>query len=817
MGNVNMAETLNFKVSSSLKDIIGKDLITDDYVAVFELVKNSYDAKATKVQIIFEQDTIIIADNGKGMSLADIKEKWLFVAYSAKKDNTEDTNKSRKTKKVYYAGAKGIGRFSSDRLGKTLVLTTKTIDSEKCETIIVEWQNFEKNQKDNFINIDIEYKQKSFINVFPGRSKQGTVIEINKLNSIWNRERLKELKYSLEKIINPFSNLNEFSIEIICKHENINDEKEKIERDKVNGVVKNTILDVLKLKTTKIDVKITSQEICTELNDREEIIYRIKEKNRNYPLLNDMVITIFYLNQKAKANFTKRMNIQPVNYGSIFLFKNGFRVYPFGNKGDDSWGLDYRAQQRRSSRLATRDLLGKVEFTTDNTEEFKETSSRDGGLIKTNGWFQLKTVFDKTHRYLERYVSGVLWGADFLKGKYFETDQIAQDNRNYLLDNDWVNDDISFIKKNIGSKIDYIQLIKGLVRDKNITIEYYNKDLLNVISDRFNEVKPRFIKDLEIIAEKTNNKELKNKIVLAEKEINKLKAENEKKDKELAKEKALREKAEKVARDAKAAQEEAERKAKENEQQRKNAEKSKKKTENELKQKTKQNLFLQSVQTLDFDKIQNYHHDIRLQSDTIQNWLESITKSLNSGNFDIDEIRETIEVITRSNNKIMAISRFATKANFNSSSEDIDEDIITYIEQYIDSIKIFFTKINIHLVNKKNIEYIRKFRPIEISIMLDNLFNNSIKAEAKNFTIEVSKNNNEIIILFTDDGKGLDKEILNPKDIFGKGVTKTNGSGLGLYHVSQIVKDELKGDIDVNAKFKQGFQLKVVIKDEPDI
>ena len=47
-----MGNSLEFKISSGLKDIIGKDLITDDYVAVFELVKNSYDAKTTKVKII---------------------------------------------------------------------------------------------------------------------------------------------------------------------------------------------------------------------------------------------------------------------------------------------------------------------------------------------------------------------------------------------------------------------------------------------------------------------------------------------------------------------------------------------------------------------------------------------------------------------------------------------------------------------------------------------------------------------------------------------------------------------------------------------
>lgn len=78
-------DELKFKVSSGLKNILGRDLITSDNIAILELVKNSYDAHATKVDITFKADSITIADNGKGMSLSDIQQKWLFVGYSAKK------------------------------------------------------------------------------------------------------------------------------------------------------------------------------------------------------------------------------------------------------------------------------------------------------------------------------------------------------------------------------------------------------------------------------------------------------------------------------------------------------------------------------------------------------------------------------------------------------------------------------------------------------------------------------------------------------------------------------------------------------------
>lgn len=162
-------DELKFKVGSGLKNILGQDLITSDNIAIYELVKNSYDAHATKVLITFENDSITISDNGKGMSLDDLKNKWLFVGYSAKSDGTEDASYRSKIKRKF-AGAKGIGRISCDRLGSEVTLTTKSALSDQIERIHVDWNRFEESLKQEFDQVLVDHEVLEGEYTFPGVS-----------------------------------------------------------------------------------------------------------------------------------------------------------------------------------------------------------------------------------------------------------------------------------------------------------------------------------------------------------------------------------------------------------------------------------------------------------------------------------------------------------------------------------------------------------------------------------------------------------------------------------------------------------------------
>ncbi len=321
---------LKFKISSALKDIIGKDLITDDYIAVFELVKNSFDAYASRVDIYFEDlygdnPTIRIKDNGKGMDLDDLINKWLFVAYSAKKDGTEDENFDYRDT-IYqnrvFAGAKGIGRFSCDRIGKYLKLeTTKKKKGSKTEVILTDWSKFERDLKDEFVDISVKHETKK------KRESHGTTLEITGLRSHWDRHMLLTLKASLAKLINPGRGKGEqqFKIYIHASEEKERDNVASNYYDIVNGEVKNFIFEALELKTTQIISTISEdgELLLTKLKDGGSLIYSIEEKNP-FSLLGDIELSLFYLNRSAKITFSKRMVIATRNYGNVFFYKNGF-------------------------------------------------------------------------------------------------------------------------------------------------------------------------------------------------------------------------------------------------------------------------------------------------------------------------------------------------------------------------------------------------------------------------------------------------------------------------------------------------------------
>src|SRR5690606_28201762 len=142
-------------------------------------VKNSYDAYANYVTISFSKDEIIIADNGKGMSKVDLEKKWFAVAYSAKKEGSEDNDFQRDThlnnlkSRRFFAGAKGVGRFSCDRLGSELELITSKANYQQTFKLNVDWEEFEKDAEQSFNSVKIPFEEIKNNKIFPNNGFNG--------------------------------------------------------------------------------------------------------------------------------------------------------------------------------------------------------------------------------------------------------------------------------------------------------------------------------------------------------------------------------------------------------------------------------------------------------------------------------------------------------------------------------------------------------------------------------------------------------------------------------------------------------------------
>ena len=814
-------DELQFKISSALKDLVGKDLITSDNVAIFELVKNSYDAYASKVVITFAEDKITIADNGKGMTLEEIRDKWLFVGYSEKKDGAEEDERQQSYRdkiKRYYAGAKGIGRFSCDRLGRFMTMTTCSKESNIVERIIVDWEKFEKDQKIEFANVKVGHVVVNVPISFPLQENHGTIIEITGLHdeeTPWTRKHILELKRSLEKLINPISETNDFAIEIICEREREDDQRniesgKGYDRNIVNGILQNSITNIIKLKTTQIDVRVDHDVITTVLSDRGIDIYRIREENREFTLVEDATVTISFLNRAAKYNFHRVMGVEAVNYGSVFLFRNGFRILPFGETGDDSWGLDFRAQQGYNRYLGSRDLLGRVDIHTERVDELKEVSSRDGGLVDRPMARQVRKLFETAHRRLERYVVGVLWGEGFLKNDYFSSEEEGKEERKKLQTEDKDSETPDYVfDSSLGSKIDFVRLIKTLSSDDNVEILYYNPDLANLLSGQFGviSVKPQFITDLETIAKRTGDATLLEKIDEAKQRIEELNRQKEEAERKAAD-------AERRAAEAEEEKKKAEQKAQQEEERRRAAEVAKLKAENERIKAENEKLKAEQKAAEEQQKREKAEKEKRLESMKVEFYKKASSpdtdalihhvKNNNSQiNDSIDDLIKTVgEGIKHTKFYDTFISSLSKIRNLSLKSLKATDLILTCDLAMADSQKINLPLfIDGYIKNEAPENLTCHFRSsesffvvigskLDLGLMLDNFIRNAQDWKAKNIWIDCGKINGMLKVDVYDDGLGLsDKFKDNPDEIFNFAATgKSNGTGFGMYLIRESLK-----------------------------
>jgi signal transduction histidine kinase len=727
-----MTKEWDFRISSGLKDIIGKELITNDRIAIFELIKNSYDANAKKVTTVFQNikepgktnpSKILIIDDGDGMSETDLKEKWLFVGYSDKKYSEQELKKDYRHKiknKRYFAGAKGVGRFSCDRLGSKLKIYTKKDNESKIHYLEVDWTKFEEDQKKEFQTIKVQYSILNKIdieNYHIKEFKKGTILEISLLNDKWDKDKLLELKKYLQRLINPSSGEEEQEFKINLEAKEYLEDDKKVKKDEeynlVNGPVKNIVFEKLGIKTTQIKSSISGGKIKTELIDKGKFIFSLEEKNE-YAELEDLTVNLFYLSQAAKNSFSRIMGVAPKNYGSVFLYKNKFRIHPYGDEGDDWLELEKRKGQGYARYLANRELMGRIELH-GSQPHFNEVSSRAGGVNVTEAYKNLLVYFiEKILRRLEKYVvEGIDWDKEEIE-KQKEPEQVKRDS------------------------LALIQKLAGQIKDPEKNIQF-SPDLLTVLKDKQIENLPQVIKNVESLKKYVKAPEERDYI---DKQLKSVR---------LATKNLELEKDEKVK---------------------------------QLKVRERESLFLTKVVSADKEIVTNLNHTIENSTLTIKEMLISINKKINE-NCPIKEIIPFVDKLNIENEKIKVVSEIVSLANFDTKINAIKADLVVYIKEYLERI-VKAGILNFKFIND-TVEHSISFKPIEISIILDNLVSNAKKAGANSMSMHFKTINKKLVIQFGDNGKGIDHEI-SPK-IFDRGFTTTRGSGVGLHYVKTMTEN----------------------------
>lgn len=841
---------VNFRTNVLLKSIIGKDLITDDNIAVLELVKNSFDAGSNKVEIEFKNSItnidsffsdsedfapkLIISDSGKGMSEYDLSNKWLNIAYSEKKEKREEYGR-------ILAGNKGVGRFSCDRLGRYLTIYTRE-KGKNYTKLFIDWKWFEVDGSIdlNIQDIDletIEISEDNFEKTTGHKPFQnGTLLEISSLRETWSHNKILSLKRQLERLINPNQSFKSsvFDIEIIAR-EYLNFEQNFEDYQKINGKVSNRIFEKLSFKVTSIQSKITrdGKYIITLLIDRGNTIFTLVEKNK-YPLLKNIKIFIYYLNTYSKAYFTKQTGIRSVDFGSIFLFINGFRVPPYGDYGDDWLGMELRKSQGYNRFLGTREIVGRIEIQ-DEEEKFKVISSRSG--VVSNDYFNQLTkssspfgYYYKTFRRLERFVvEGIKW--DTIGGDDKNIDEIINtpewdESKEIFAENSLVRNRriLQIIKNIIDAKSeDLIRLrinesfvsdliqeeteriknevgeIAEKLKSKNLTPQEISLflDKINLsreeLKSLFNIVSP-YSDDPSLINDTDNDLAQKYNELLVEKKRLELKLEEE----EIARKKADKER---IEAEKKLAEVEAEKKL----------------AEEALEAEKRKGAFQGALIGTDKERIIGLQHQIYHSSSRISRNIKLLLQHLTGEQLD-EKTKKHIGIISLEASKINAIAKFVTKANFNLQASEINTDIVSFIKEYVEEIyiskdsKIIDSNIkNIFLEIEKNLKYNTLFRPLEVSALIDNFIQNSEKASSTKLTFQIYKEDNKVIIKIRDNGIGIDNKNLGR--IFDFGFTTTNGSGIGLHQIRDIV-GRIKGIIDVDSKIDEGTTFKIILDED---
>lgn len=473
-----------FNVSARTARLIGRENVTNASGAVIELVKNAHDADAKKALIIFDESgDLYVVDNGHGMTERVIRDAWMTIGTDYKE--VAPYSPKRRIK----AGAKGIGRFALDRLGEKAEMFTLPAGETLGYCWSIDWAAFEKKgatvddvkatlEKESDLNLlkklpasYQDFSKSKRIN-FP---KGGTIIRISSLRDSWVEKNIEELYQNLESLVPPMEK-DSFTVELISlTHPSKFGQVKPLINEDFDYRISARYDNSLKLITAKVERKefdfvmlkkkfgdvflhpLMSEPpftIDTFKRGSYEKTYKVNEIMRGFndsdnllEKIGDFSFTLtFAKNQAPNREDLKKYPYRNAEYTSrekwlgkfsgIKVFRDNFRVRPYGENGEDWLLLGERQAQSPAGpgqrlggyRIRPNQVAGVVAISRIYNTAFQDKSSREG--IQENEAFRLfKNLLIGIISILEKDRNTVFYCLSELYKKTDEKERIKVDAR----------------------------------------------------------------------------------------------------------------------------------------------------------------------------------------------------------------------------------------------------------------------------------------------------------------------------------------------------------------------------------------------------